>query len=318
MILNENTVYYISLAHLQDVRKKRIRYFFDIVIENNLNLKELFDNPGKYSVIFKNFEDILEKISRENENLTKYAFIVESLSSKGIDIINVWEDEYPANLKAYLKETAPLLLYAKGNKNLLKEECVAVVGSRNASEISLEFTKNISKKLSKEYKVIVSGYAKGVDKQALESALDASGHSIIVLPQGILTASSIFNKYSAQIKNGDLLILSNYYPSSSWSIAQAMERNAYIYGLSNEIYVSETDNSGGTWAGAINGLRYKRKVYVRVPGANEKNSNNLLIEKGAIGIDENLLVNAEIENEPFLFDEKTQRVSEGEEQGKLF
>ena len=318
MILNESSAYFLSFIHLQGIRRKKIRYFLDKVIENGAKLEDIFNSPNKYYDLFKSFEDVLEKIPQENENLTKYAFILENLSNKDIDIINIWEDDYPANLKLYLKDAAPLLLYTKGNKDLLKEECIAVVGRRDATEISLEFTKNISKKLSKEYKVIVSGYAKGVDKEALESALEVKGHSIIVLPQGILTANSIFNKYSEQIKSGDLLIMSTYYPSSPWSVPQAMERNAYIYGLSNEIYVSETNNSGGTWAGAINGLRYKRKVYVRIPGSAEKNSNILLIEKGAIGIDKNLEIIIDRMEEPFLLNKKIEKVSEKEEQGRLF
>lgn len=41
---------------------------------------------------------------------------------------------------------------------------------------------------------------------------------------------------------------------------------------------------GGTWSGVVDGLRKGRKIYVRKPGLNEKNANNLLIQKGAVPV----------------------------------
>ncbi len=97
-------------------------------------------------------------------------------------------------------------------KELLQEDAVAIVGSRKAGEIALQFTDIIAKKCVSEHKVIVSGFAKGVDKQALDSAIEANGKSIIVLPQGILTFQSGFKKYYGPIVNGDLLVLSSFFP----------------------------------------------------------------------------------------------------------
>lgn len=76
----------------------------------------------------------------------------------------------------------------------MQEKSIAIVGSRDADKNSLEFTDNIAKLASEEYKVIVSGFAKGVDKQALDSSIKYNGQSIIVLPQGIMTLSPGFNK----------------------------------------------------------------------------------------------------------------------------
>ncbi len=56
----------------------------------------------------------------------------------------------------------------------------------------ITFTDNIAKLASKNFKVVVSGFAKGVDKQALDSAINYKGQSIIVFPQGIMTFGSGF------------------------------------------------------------------------------------------------------------------------------
>jgi predicted Rossmann fold nucleotide-binding protein DprA/Smf involved in DNA uptake len=64
-----------------------------------------------------------------------------------------------------------------------------------------------------------------------------------------------------------------------------MARNPIIYALADEIYIAETSEKGGTWAGAIDGLRRGRKIFVRHSDSSETNANNLLIEKGAIPVD---------------------------------
>ena len=126
---------------------------------------------------------------------------------------------------------------------------------------------------------VVSGFAKGVDKQALDSAIKYKGQSIIVLPQGILTFTSGFKTYYKQIVDGDVLVLSTFFPKAPWQKELAMARNPIIYGLADEIYVAESSEKGGTWSGVVDGLHKKRKIYVRKPGSNEKNANNLLIQK---------------------------------------
>jgi predicted Rossmann fold nucleotide-binding protein DprA/Smf involved in DNA uptake len=149
----------------------------------------------------------------------------------------------------------------------------------------LEFTKNIAKRCAENYEVVVSGFAKGIDKMALDVTLEYNGHSILVLPQGILTFGSGIKNYYKKIIDGDVLILSTYHPKAPWSVGLAMNRNIYIYGLAKTIYVAESDSKGGTWNGVMDGLKKGRKVFIRKPESEEKNINNLLIMKGAIPVD---------------------------------
>jgi predicted Rossmann fold nucleotide-binding protein DprA/Smf involved in DNA uptake len=212
--------------------------------------------------------------------------MVEDLLEQGYSILPITSPEYSPILKKNLGRTyAPPLIYTKGNKAIMKEKSVAIVGSRKADKASLDFTDNVAKTASKDYKVIVSGFAKGVDKQALDSALKYKGQSIIVLPQGISTFNSGFKKYYKQIIDGDVMVLSTFHPKATWSVGLAMARNPIIYGLANEIFVAESSNKGGTWSGVVDGLRKGRKIFVRKPDFNEKNANNQLIQKGAVPVD---------------------------------
>jgi predicted Rossmann fold nucleotide-binding protein DprA/Smf involved in DNA uptake len=288
--MNKEAAYWIALAHLpgwghSKINNLIIRFYH----ENKLSIEDFFqlsesDWRSQYGFEDKEVED-LKKVKSELANI---AFLAETLQNEGYELIPITSPEYSRSLKENLKIAhAPALLYVKGNKQIMQKKSIAIVGSRNAMDKSLEFTDNIAKLASKEFKVVVSGFAKGVDKQALDSAINYKGQSIIVLPQGIMTFGSGFKKYYKQIVDGDVLVLSTFFPKATWQVELAMARNPIIYGLANEIYVAESSDKGGTWSGVIDGLRKNRKIYVRKPDSDENNANNLLIQRGAIAVDFN-------------------------------
>jgi len=286
---NEAT-YWITLAHLPKwglgkINSLIVRFFHEekISIGEFFNLSEAIWSE-RYQLTPA---DILDLQNAKSE-LPNNAFFAENLLSQGYDLLPITSPEYSPTLKQNLKATqSPSLLYVKGNKQILKERSIAIVGSREAEGKSLEFADNIARLASKGNKVVVSGFAKGVDKQALDSAIKYKGQSIIVLPQGITTFNSGFKTYYKQIVDGDVLVLSTFPPKAGWSVPLAMARNPIIYGLADEIYVAESSEKGGTWAGVVDGLRKGRKIYVRQTEQNENNANALLIQKGAKPVDFN-------------------------------
>ena len=286
--MNKEAAYWIALAHLPrwgyfKINSLIIKFYheYKISIEDFFQLSEN-DWKTLYSLQNKDIEDL----KKSKSELTNNAFLAETMHNEGYELIPITTSEYSKTLKENLKAAhSPALLYVKGNKQIMQEKSIAIVGSRNASDKSLEFTNNIARLASIEYKVVVSGFAKGVDKQALDSAINYKGQSIIVLPQGIMTFGSGFKKYYKQMVDGDVLVLSTFFPKAPWQAELAMARNPIIYGLADEIYVAESSDKGGTWSGVVDGLRKNRKIYVRKPELSENTANNLLIQKGAIAVD---------------------------------
>jgi DNA protecting protein DprA len=284
--LSENT-YWIAIAHLPRWQTERINNLVvQVIHEHKLSWADFFAMEKQQQLkIFAFTEKELTDIEAAKNDLPRLSFIAEQLQNEGFHLIPINSADYPSILKENLKtKSSPTVLYIKGRKGLLQENAVAIVGSRNAGETALRFTDTIARKCSAEEKVIVSGFAKGVDKQALDSALAANGKSIIVLPQGILTFRSGLKQYYEQIVNGKVLVLSAFFPQAGWDVGFAMARNVYIYGLANEIFVAESDAKGGTWEGAMEGLKRHRSIYVRVPEAKEKNANLKLVEFGALPV----------------------------------
>ena len=286
--MTNEKAYWIALAHLPKwgnlkINNLIIKFFH----ENQISIVDFFElSENIWSSVYQLDEKQITDLKQAKSELPNNAFLAEQMLNQGFEIIPITSPEYSKTLKTNLKATySPPVLYIKGNKKIMQEQSIAIVGSRAASEIALNFTDNIAKNASKDYKVVVSGFAKGVDKQALDSAIKYKGQSIIVLPQGIMTFTSGFKNYYKQIIDGDVLVLSTFHPKAGWSTGLAMARNPIIYGLASEIYVAESSEKGGTWSGVIDGLRKGRKIYVRQPEHNEKNANNILIQKGAIRVD---------------------------------
>ncbi|OQX22354.1 MAG: hypothetical protein BWK75_00955 [Candidatus Altiarchaeales archaeon A3] len=275
-----------ALTHTQGWNYEQINNLFTKINRNAkssiaeffcLSSKEWSDHFG----LSKKETDHLENVKKE---IPKYSFLAEDLFAQGYEIILINSPEYSETLKENLGSKSPPLIYVKGNKNLLKENLVAIVGSRDASEIALKFTDNIAMLASGKHKVVVSGFARGVDRQALDSALKYKGKGLIVLPQGIMTFYSGFKNYYKQIVEGNVLVLSTFFPKALWSVELAMARNSVIYGLAGEIYVAESNETGGTWSGVMDGIRKGRKIYVRKPESYENKANDKLIDLGVIPV----------------------------------
>ena len=282
----QELTYWITLALIPKMWTKRKNEIYVNCFQHvpQISIIDLFEDSSNWEIVGLNET---EKIQFEEARLqlANNSFLVEDLMSQGYDILPVTHEEYPKLLKKNLKFNAPVVIYIKGNKSLLKEESIAIVGSRSADEKSLAFTENIARKAVTDNKVVVSGFAKGVDRQALDSAVNANGKSIIVLPQGIMTFGSGFKQYLKYIIQGKVLVMSAFAPKAPWSVEFAMARNPIIYGMASEIFVAQSDDKGGTWAGVLDGLRKNRPIYVRYPDNNEKNANRLLIQKGAFAVD---------------------------------
>lgn len=285
--MDKELTYWLALAHTPKIRTKKKNEIIVQLFKKGKSIIEFFESDYlEWDIKYQLSKSEVELLLNAKKELSNYAFMVEDLLEQGYNILPITSQDYSPTLKKNLGRTyAPPVIYTKGNLEIMKEASVAIVGSRKANNKSLEFTDNVAKNATKEYKVVVSGFAKGVDKQALDSALKYKGQSIIVLPQGITTFKSGFKKYYKQIIDGDVLVLSTFYPKAPWSVQFAMARNPIIYGLASEIYVAESSDKGGTWSGVVDGLRKGRTIYVRKPSLQEKNANNILISKGAKAVD---------------------------------
>ncbi len=198
--------------------------------------------------------DVQEKVACER-------LYIESLSTSGIQIIGFDEANYPALLREL--DSPPPLLFAKGNLSLLSEvDSVAVVGTRNNTDLGKLITQKTVRFLVDAGFCIVSGLAIGIDGIAHQSAIDCKGKTIAVLVdiQNIMPASHRALADSI-IENNGLLVAENR-PGVSSIPAFFAKRDRIQAGLSIAVFAIETSTDGGTMHAVKTAGLLQRNVYV--------------------------------------------------------
>jgi predicted Rossmann fold nucleotide-binding protein DprA/Smf involved in DNA uptake len=208
-----------------------------------------------------------DRVSPLLERGAALALVVERWERCGLWVISRSDGCYPERLKRYLGQSAPPLLYGVGSKSLPNCGGLAVVGSRDRTEEDGDFARRVGEHCAHEGVAVISGAAKGIDRDAMTGALEAGGWALGVLAEGLAkTATS--GQYRAGLVSDRLTLLSPFDPDSRWFAHTAMERNKLLYGLSDAaLVVASSADSGGTWAGATEALQLgKVKVFVKSTG----------------------------------------------------
>jgi len=209
---------------------------------------------------------------------------LERLESAGIWVITRADTDYPQRYKQCLKQRAPVFLFGSGERTLLGERGLAIVGSRNVNKSGEEFARSAGNAAAYVGLVVYSGGARGVDQIAMQNALDGRGTSVGVLAHS-LERNIRHPKYGQAIRRGDVCLITPYSPDAGFNAGNAMGRNRLIYCLADYALVVASDlGKGGTWGGAQEVLKNKwLPLFVR-DGEEVPEGNKVLIEKGGIPI----------------------------------
>lgn len=166
--------------------------------------------------------------------------------------------KYPQALSEVLRGKS---LYAIGATQLLERPCIGLCGSRDASPSALEWAYEFGREAARQGIVVVSGYARGVDRQAHKGAIEAGGGTIAVLPEGIQHFRIVSELKPLVNLDENLLAISMFEPRATWKAWRAMERNKVIVGLSLGLFVIEARDRGGTITAARECIRQNRRLW---------------------------------------------------------
>ena len=208
--------------------------------------------------------------------------VLEHWAARSIWVIGHLDSDYPGRLKGRLGARAPLVIFGCGDRSLLEDGGLAVVGSRNVSEDLIHYAERIGRIGASARWSIVSGGARGVDQAAMRGALTEGGTAVGVLADRLENAV-MHREHRDVLMDGRLTLISPYDPRAGFSVGNAMRRNKLVYALADaSLVVSTAYRKGGTWTGAVEQLEKLRliPVYVR---ADDQGDRGLiaLLNKGA-------------------------------------
>ena len=178
---------------------------------------------------------------------------------------------------------APALLYIRGKTSLLGAPCVALVGSRRASNDGKNIASKLAASLSSCGLTVVSGMAVGIDCSAHCGAIANLGSSIGVLGTGINKVYPVENTNLFLKMGKEGLLVSEFSPDMNPQPANFPVRNRIISGLSLGTVVVEAAEKSGSLITAQLACEQNREVFAipdAVFSARSKGCQNL-IRQGA-------------------------------------
>jgi DNA processing protein len=189
---------------------------------------------------------------------------------------------YPPRLKEIYDP--PLVLYVRGNSEVLRQPGIAMVGTRHPTPYGSGMAERLACDLAAQGLVIISGMARGVDTASHRGAITAKGKTVAVFGTGV---DVIYPKENSRLSEQILALggaLISEFAMGAFAAPQNFPiRNRILSGMSVGVLVVEAAEYSGTRITARCALEQNRDVFA-VPG-NVTNKNswgpNTLIKQGA-------------------------------------
>ncbi len=186
------------------------------------------------------------------------------LEEKKYHLLTFQDEKYPNLLREIYD--APLILYVRGNVDLLANPQIAMVGSRHPTITGSETARQFAIALAQAGFIVTSGLALGVDAASHRGALSASGKTIAVLGTGLEHIYPRSHKQLAEEIAESGALVSEFPPNALPKAAHFPMRNRIISGLSLGVVVVEAAVQSGSLITARMALEQNRDVFA-IPGS---------------------------------------------------
>lgn len=208
----------------------------------------------------------LASIIADWKNCTNAHAEIECAAERGVRIITLLDEEYPAQLR--LMSDPPVVLYLRGDlRQADAERSVALVGTRQASPYGATTARRFGRELADAGCTIISGMARGIDTAAHWGALDAGGRTIGVLGFGMAGLYPEENEELAErICDGHGALVSEFPMFMRPSRTTFPQRNRVVAAWSRATVVVEApQRSGSLHTASMAGADYNNRVFA-IPG----------------------------------------------------
>jgi DNA processing protein len=162
----------------------------------------------------------------------------------------------------YEAEGLGLSVWCAGDISLVQKSAVSIVGTRAASPNGAARARRLARELSEKGTVVFSGLAKGIDTEALQSAIQADGRVVAVIGTPIDKAYPAENKRLQEEIYRNHLLISQFRPGERVFQSHFPERNKLMAALSDATVIIEAGETSGTLHQAGECVRLGRWLFI--------------------------------------------------------
>jgi len=213
-------------------------------------------------------EEFIERLtirtSTAKQNVDAWKRILDDCEALSIRVLSSLDDDYPVRLRTI--EDFPPLLYVRGSATGLAMTGCAVVGTREASRLGLNWARQIAEIVASKQMTVVSGLALGIDAAAHEGCLKAGGVTIAVLAHGLDRVTPHSNRQLAErILEHEGCLIAEHAPGVPPVRQEYVRRNRIQSGMSACSIMVESAEEGGAIHQGNFATRQGRPLYCVTP-----------------------------------------------------
>ena len=253
--MNNNTRLLLAIGKIRGIGVKTLCQIRECDLECITSTHELlsFLQSDRFPLKRKSIKEI--QLDAVKNALNMADSVIENCESNGISIISSFDRNlYPDRLRRL--EDYPPYFFAKGNIECLKKEGIAVIGTREPSEIGRKWGTRIAELFTENGLTVISGLAVGSDACGHTGCLNKGGETIAVLPSPIENVYPSENrKLLSEILDKGGCAISEYPAGAFMNRSNFVARDRLQSGLAIGVTVIETGITGGTWHAVNTGFK---------------------------------------------------------------
>ncbi|MCX6640294.1 MAG: DNA-processing protein DprA [bacterium] len=250
---------YLSLLRLPGIGSAALRSLLKTLADKGIPPEDVFKLDEQ--TLLSEIKLLPEQVAALRNPITDAEEDLIECRKLGIEILLHTDLQFPHRIWSYMGRSAPMMLFVRGNPELLLKPGLGISGARAAGDGSLSDLTEICTTASADGWVIVSGGARGVDEVAHLAALRQGPGTIVVLPTGLLKPNYRV-EFSRYLEGSKSLLISEFPPERTWTPGCAMQRNRLLAALSRAVILVDPGPKSGTLGTGRATLRMRIPVFI--------------------------------------------------------